>query len=122
MATNVELQDDAGEPVASFNYGTAQDGLPIIRKHFVKNTGTIAATDISIILARLLSNDGSDFVIFAEDDGSGNPDTFNKTTINVGTLQPMESYPFWVKIQAGNGVSPEGNPRQFRVRVPYRGI
>lgn len=120
MPAIVELQNDAGTPVTSWNFG-AVDGSDFTQTRFrAKNIGSDTATSVSLIIQRLVQNDGIDFVEIAPD-SSGNPGVYQTAPLSVGTMAPDDEYYFWLRVSVPNGTTPRGNPRQFQTRVVYTG-
>jgi hypothetical protein len=120
MAATLEIENDAGTPITSSNFGAVNGGAYEEIKFILKNVGDQSATSVQLSIARLAANDGIDFAQIAEDSG-GNPDSYGTTTINLGTLAADASVSFWVKITIPTGTTPAGNPRQFDVLATYTG-
>jgi hypothetical protein len=120
MPANVEIQNDAGVPITTWNFGAVGGGSYTEQKFIIENTGADQATSVGILVERLVQNDGIDFITIAPDSG-GNPGTYISGTINVGTLAAGAEYAFWVKVTIPSGTTPRGNPRQFDVVVEYTG-
>lgn len=120
MAAILEIQDDAGNPITSSNFGAVNGGDSQAVKFKVKNVGDQSATSVQLSIARLASNDGIDFAQIAEDFG-GNPGAYSTAAINVGTLIADASTDFWVKVTVPTGTTPAGNPRQFDILAIYTG-
>lgn len=120
MAANIEVEDDTGAAITSFNWGGIQDGSLLQFKFLAKNTGDADAESVIIDNERLLQNDGVDLTLLALD-AAGNPGAFSATPLNIGTMIPGQVVAFWVKVTVPTGTTPGGNPRQFNVVVDYTG-
>ncbi len=120
MSAIIEIQNDAGTPVTSYNLGAVAGGANQAAKFIAKNTGNQSATSVSIYAQRLASNDGFDFVQIAPDVG-GNPGAYQTTALSIGTLIADAEYVFWVKVTIPSGTTPAGNPRQFDLLAEYSG-
>jgi len=124
MAANIELLNDAGEVITSFNFGAIDGGTDLGIKFFVKNIGNTPAQSVRIFAQRLSQNDGLDFVQMALDNG-GNPGAYTTNLaegLSIGTLNGNDSQAFWVKVTVPTGTTPAGNPRLFDAVVEYTGI
>lgn len=120
MAATIEIEDDAGSPIGSFDWGAILDNSNEKFKFFAKNTGDRDATSVLISIERLNQNDGVDFALLAPDSG-GNPGAFTASPLNIGTLASGARVAFWLKVTVGSGTTPGGNPRQFYSQVDYHG-
>ncbi len=120
MAANIEIQNDAGVALTSFDFGAIGGGQSGQYKFRVQNVGDTEATSVSIYLQRLSANDGIDYALIAEDI-DGNPGAFAANVLNVGTLAPGAYVYFWAKVIVPAGTTPAGNPRQFDAVVQYTG-
>lgn len=121
MAANVQIQDDAGSPLTSSNYGAINASSNQAKKFRVQNVGNQNADSVQIYLQRLGGNDGLDFAQIAPD-ADGNPGTYGTANLVIGTMVPDAIVYFWVKATVGANVTPAGNPRQFSILVNYSGI
>ena len=121
MAAVIEIENDAGTPITSANFGAIDGGTSQQLKFILKNTGTESATSVQLSVTRLASNDGIDYASIAEDFG-GNPGAFDTAVINVGTMIANTVKAFWVKITVPTGTTPSGNPRQLSINCVYTGI
>ena len=121
MAAVIEIENDAGTPITSVNFGAINGGSSQQLKFILKNTGTESATSVQLSVARLASNDGIDYASIAEDFG-GNPGAFGTDIINVGTMIAEATKEFWVKVAVLTGTTPAGNPRNFNINCEYTGI
>lgn len=120
MSAVITLEDDAGNPITSYNWGAVQNGVPANYKFQAANTGDQNALSVILSLQRLNQNDGIDFALIAPDVG-GNPGTFAASSLSLGTLTPNQVVPFWVQVSPPTGTTPAGNPRGFNVEVDYQG-
>lgn len=120
MAANVEVEDDTGAAITSFNWGGIQDGALLQFKFLAKNTGDVDADSVIIDAERLNTNDGVDLVLLALD-VAGNPGSFSAVPLNIGTMIPGQVVAFWAKVTVPTGTTPGGNPRQFNLVVDYTG-
>lgn len=123
MAAQIELLNDAGEVITSFNFGAIDGGADLAIKFFVKNIGNTPAQSVRVYAQRLSQNDGLDFVQMALDNG-GNPGAYTSNLaegLNVGTLIADAAVAFWVKVTVPTGTTPAGNPRLFDAVVEYTG-
>jgi hypothetical protein len=120
MASNVQLQSDAGVPVTSWNFGAIAGAADSQQKFRVENIGDQSATSVQISPVRLAQNDGVDFAQIAPD-ASGNPGAYSAAALVLGTMAPGDIIYFWVKATVPLGTTPAGNPRQFDIRLEYTG-
>lgn len=120
MAATIELENDAGSPITSFDWGAILDNANEAFKFFAKNTGDQNATSVLLSVQRLNQNDGLDFALIAPDVG-GNPGSYTASPLNIGTMIPGASVAFWVKVTVPSGTTPGGNPRQFYAQADYHG-
>jgi hypothetical protein len=120
MSAIIEVQNDAGTPITSFNFGAVEGGAYQQAKFIAKNVGNQDASSVSLYAQRLAANDGFDFVQIAPDI-EGNPGTFQSGSITIGTLAANAEYTFWVKVTIPSGTTPAGNPRQFDIITEYSG-
>jgi hypothetical protein len=120
MAATIEFEDDALSPITSYGWGAIEDGVTLEYKFNAKNVGDQDVTGLLLYIERVTQNDGFDFPLMAPDVG-GNPGTYTSSPLSPGTLVPNATYTFWIKVTVPVGTTPAGNPRQFNVRVDYRG-
>jgi hypothetical protein len=120
MAANIEIQDDTGRALTSFNFGAVNGGANDQRKFRIQNVGNSDAVNVSLFLQRLNANDGLDYAVLAEDI-NGNPGEFTRNVITVGSLPAGAIKYFWAKVIVPVGTTPAGNPRQFDAVVQYTG-
>jgi len=120
MSAIIEIQNDAGEPITSYNFGAVAGGAYQQAKLIAKNVGNQAASSVSLYAQRLSANDGIDFVQIAPDVG-GNPGAYQVGSLVVGDLAADTEYAFWVKVTIPTGTTPAGNPRQFDIISEYSG-
>lgn len=120
MAANVEIEDDASNPITSFSWGAILDNNFEQFKFIAKNVGDQDATSLLLSVVRLNQNDGVDLALIAPDVG-GNPGSYAASPLNIGTLIPAASVAFWVKVTVPTGTTPGGNPRQFFISCDYVG-
>jgi len=120
MAANIQIQDDALDPITTFPFGTIDDGSNAAYKFYVKNTGDTSATSVSATAVRVDGSDGVDFVLLALDSG-GNPGTYTASALSLGTIAAGASVAVWAKVTVPSGASPVGNPRQFTLKITYSG-
>ncbi len=120
MPAIITFENDALTPITSENYGSISGGSFTQGRFNATNTGNTNATNLQIIMSRITSNDGVDFLLLAPD-VNGNPGTFGTNTLNVGTLIPGGVYWFWTKILVPANASPAGNPRLFNIQAQYSG-
>ena len=121
MSATLEIQDDAGDPTTSANFGAVDGGDEQQLKFSVENVGDQSATSVQLSISRLASNDGIDFAQLAEDVG-GNPGSYGTADLNLGTMIAAASIDFWVKVVVPAGTTPAGNPRQFDIIATYTGV
>lgn len=122
MSANIEIQNDAGVPVTSHNFGAVRGGESQQAKFKAANVGNQLASSVSIYVQRLGGNDGLDFVKITPDAG-GNPSEINyaSSPLSIGDLAAGATYEFWVKVTIPTGTTPAGNPRQFDIIAEYSG-
>lgn len=120
MSAVLEIENDAGTPITSANFGAVNGGANQALKFNVKNVGDQSATSVQLSIARLASNDGLDFAQIAEDIG-GNPGPYGTVTLNLGTMIANAVISFWCKVTIPTGTTPAGNPRQFDLVATYTG-
>lgn len=120
MSSTLQLQDDAGAPITSWNFGAINGGASSQQKFRVANVGDQSATSVELSASRIASNDGLDFVLLALDSG-GNPGAYASTAIQIGTIAALAYVEFWIKVLVPSGATPAGNPRQFQIVVDYIG-
>jgi hypothetical protein len=118
--TQLEIENDAGTPVTTIDFGAIFGGNYDEKKLIVKNVGDTPATSVLIQASRIYQNDGIDNAFLAIDE-SGNPGEYTVYPITVGTLAAGATYTFWVKIVIPSGESPAGNPRQLNLIAKYQG-
>lgn len=120
MAATLQLQDDVGNPITAWPFGAVAAGASTQTKFQLANVGDSNATSTTISLEAYSQNDGVNFLQIANDVG-GNPGTFGTAPLSLGTLIPGQVVKFWTKIAVTNGVTPQGNPRYFKVEADYTG-
>jgi hypothetical protein len=120
MAANIELTDDAGNIITSFNFGAINGAANLALKFQIKNLGDSAANSVRLYAQRLMQNDGVDFVELAKDNG-GNPGTYTTAALDFGTMAAAAIEVFWAKVTVPLGTTPAGNPRQFDCICEYTG-
>lgn len=120
MAANIEIQDDTGLALTSYNFGAVGGSEVEQTKFRIQNVGDTNATNVSLFFQRLNANDGIDYVSMAEDI-AGNPGTFSTNVVTVGILTPGEIKYFWGRVAVLSGATPAGNPRQFAAVAQYTG-
>lgn len=120
MAATLELQDDTRSPITAWPFGAVADGGSEQFKFFVANVGDSNALSTTISIQTISQNDGINFVQLAPD-LSGNPGTFSPNPLVLGTLGSGVAVAFWVKTAVGNGVTPQGNPRYFKIGANWSG-
>ena len=120
MPAQIDLENDAANPITSYNYGSIGGGISEARKFIAANSGNTDAASLSLFINRIAQNDGVDFVQIAPD-VAGNPGAFSSAALVVGALAAGASVPFWVQVTVPVGTSPFGNPRQFNVIAEYTG-
>jgi hypothetical protein len=120
MPATLEIQDDAGNALTSFNFGAVDGGAYLQQRFRVQNIGDSQADSVELYLARLGANDGLDFAELAED-ASGSPDTYTTNPITLASLAASAIAYFWARISIPSGSTPAGNPRQVDWFVKWRG-
>ncbi len=120
MAANIEIQDDSGNALTSYNFGAIAGNAELGIKFRLQNVGDTDASSVSLFLQRLSANDGLDFAVIAEDI-EGNPGTYSPNVINVGSLAAGAIKYFWGKVVVPVATTPAGNPREFDFVVQYTG-
>jgi hypothetical protein len=120
MAAIIELANDAGVVISSFNFGAIDGGDNLALKFQIRNIGDTDANSVRLFVQRLMQNDGLDFVLLAKDNG-GNPGTYTTAALSFGTMIAGATELFWAKVTVPTGTTPAGNPRQFDCIVEYTG-
>jgi len=120
MAASIELQDDAGNTITSFNFGAINGDAELALKFQIKNLGDSVANSVSLYAQRLNQNDGLDFVQLAKDNG-GSPGTYTTAALDFGSMAANAINVFWAKVTVPLGTTPAGNPRQFDCICEYTG-
>jgi hypothetical protein len=120
MSAILEIENDAGTPITSANFGAVNGGAYQQLKFVLKNIGTDSATSVQLSIAQLAANDGINFVTMATDI-AGNPGAFSSAAINVGTLVAAAIFTFWLRVTVPTGATPAGNPRQWDTIATYTG-
>jgi len=120
MAASIELTNDAGQVISSFNFGAINGGEDLALKFQIRNLGDSSANSVRLYVQRLMQNDGLDFVQLAKDNG-GSAEEYTTEALDFGTLNAGDTAVFWAKATIPVGTTPAGNPRQFDVFVEYTG-
>lgn len=120
MAASIELANDAGQIISSFNFGAINGGGNLAIKFQIRNQGNSSANSVRLFAQRLMQNDGLDFVQLAKDNG-GNAGEYTTQALDFGTMEAGAVAIFWAKVTVPVGTTPAGNPRQFDAVVEYTG-
>lgn len=109
------LDSDGTTVITSENFGNiATPGSSASTKFFVQNFGTSAALSVTIGIEAIGTNDGEDYTQIAEDI-AGAPGTFGQTDLSLGTIAPLASVPFWVRVVQPAGLTADNNPRRANI-------
>lgn len=120
MAANLEIQNDAGEPITSVNFGAVDGGGDGEQKLALQNIGDSASASVQLTVRRLAQNDGIDYASLALDI-EGNAGEYSAEALAIGDLAANATIYFWVKVTVPAGTTPAGNPRQFDIFATYTG-
>lgn len=111
------LEADETTVVTTTNEGNvATAGSSTPTQFYVNNFGTSNATEVTVSITAVGTNDGEDYLQIAED-VAGSPGTFSQDPIEMGTIAPLASVPFWIQIVQPSGLTANDNPRRANVNV-----
>lgn len=109
------LSSDGTTVVTSDNLGNvATPGTDGPTKYFVNNFGTSAALSVTVGIEAIGTNDGDDYTQIAVDI-AGAPGSFGQTDLSLGTIAPLSSVAFWVRVVQPAGLTADNNPRRANV-------
>jgi hypothetical protein len=120
MAANLEIQNDVGDAITSYNFGAVNGGSYEEVRLSIENIGDTSASSVQVAVQRLAQNDGIDFASLALD-VAGNPGVYSASALNLGTIAANITTYFWAKVTVPTGTTPAGNPRQFDIIATYTG-
>jgi len=113
------LKDDQTTVTTSENLGNVPTpGTDDPVQLYVNNFGTSNSTSTTVSIEAFGTNDGDDYTQIAED-VAGSPGTFGQSPLNLGTIAPLASVPFWVRIAQPAGLTADNNPRRSNIAVDY---
>ena len=113
------LESDGTTVVTSKNFGNvATPGTTTNTKLYANNFGTNNATSATVTIEAFGTNDGDDYTQIAPD-VAGSPGTFAQTPVVLGTIAPLASAPFWVRIAQPAGLTADNNPRRSNLAIDY---
>lgn len=113
------LEDDQTTVVTSDNMGNVPTpGTSTETQYYVNNFGTVNATSVIVSIEAFGTNDGDDYTQIAED-VAGSPGTWGQSDIDLGTIAPLASEPFWVRVSQPAGLTADNNPRRSKIAVDY---
>lgn len=106
------LDDDETTVITSDNLGNIPTpGTSSDQKYFVNNFGTSASLETVVTIEAFGTNDGDDYTQIAEDN-AGVPGTFSQDPVELGTIAPLTSAPFWARVAQPAGLTADNNPRR----------
>ena len=116
MAASLRMLDTDGTTVITTTDqgNVATPGSSAAKKLFVQNFGTTNATNVVVGIEAFGTNDGDDFGYLAPD-VAGAPGTFAQTDVTLGTIAPLASSPFWMRVIQPAGLTADLNPRRFNI-------